>query len=180
MKVFIIGGSGLISTAVRAECLAQGHEVVLFNRGLSPLRGPRPARLIQGDRNDEAALRAALRAERPDAVLDMVAFGPGQAEALLRAADGQSPQLLVCSTVCVYGGPLTRLPADEDEPQRPVTALLAATRARWSGASWTVPAAASTAPSSAPATPRAKARRPAGCSLTTAPWTACGGACPWW
>jgi len=122
LKVFVIGGSGLISTAVRAELLERGHEVVLFNRGLSPLRGPRPARVVQGDRNDEGALRAALRAEKPDAVVDMVAFGPGQAEALLRAAEGQTPQLLVCSSVCVYGGPLTRLPATEDEPHRPVTA----------------------------------------------------------
>jgi nucleoside-diphosphate-sugar epimerase len=122
LKVFVIGGSGLISSAVRAEFLERGHEVVLFNRGLSPLRGPRPSRVIHGDRNDETALRAALRAEKPDAVVDMVAFGPAQAEALLRAAEGQTPQLLVCSTVCVYGGPLTRLPATEDEPHRPVTA----------------------------------------------------------
>jgi nucleoside-diphosphate-sugar epimerase len=122
LKVLIIGGSGLISTAVRVECMDRGHEVVLFNRGRSPLRGPAPDRVILGDRNDEAALRRAVRAERPDAVVDMVAFGLGQAEALLRAVDGQTPQLLVCSSVCVYGGPLTRLPASEEEPHRPVTA----------------------------------------------------------
>lgn len=120
MKVFIIGGSGLISTAITRRLLERGDSVTLFNRGLSPLRGPRPQRLLRGDRNDEPALRAALKAERPDAVIDMVAFAPSQAEALLRAADGCVAQLLVCSTVCAYGGPATRLPITEDEPLRPV------------------------------------------------------------
>ena len=120
MKVFIIGGSGLISTAITRQLVERGDRVTLFNRGHSPLRGPQPARIVLGDRNDEAALRAALQADRPDAVIDMVAFAPGQGEALLRATEGQTPQLVLCSTVCVYGGPATRLPITEAEPLRPV------------------------------------------------------------
>lgn len=120
MKVFIIGGSGLISTAITRQLVERGDRVTLFNRGQSPLRGPQPAQVIHGDRNDEASLRAALTAQRPDAVIDMVAFAPAQAEALLRAADGCTPQVVACSTVCVYGGPATRLPITEAEPLRPV------------------------------------------------------------
>lgn len=120
MKVFIIGGSGLISTAIVDALAQRGDEIVLFNRGQTERRGSRAGRVIVGDRNDEPALRAALSAERPDAVIDMVSFAPAQTEALLRAADGVTPQVLLCSTVCVYGGPLTRLPATEDEPHRPV------------------------------------------------------------
>ena len=40
---------------------------------------------------------------------------------MLRAFTGRTKQLVVCSTVCVYGGPMTRLPATDDEPHRPVT-----------------------------------------------------------
>jgi nucleoside-diphosphate-sugar epimerase len=120
MKVFIIGGTGLISTAIREHLALRGDSVVLFNRGMSPLRGPAPERLLQGDRNDEPALSEALRREKPDAVIDMVAYAPDQARALLRACEGQTPQVLVCSTVCVYGGPMTKLPATDDEPHRPV------------------------------------------------------------
>jgi nucleoside-diphosphate-sugar epimerase len=50
----------------------------------------------------------------------MVAFHPDNALSLLRAFQGRAKHLVVCSTVCVYGGPLTRLPADVDEPHRPV------------------------------------------------------------
>jgi nucleoside-diphosphate-sugar epimerase len=120
LKVFIIGGSGLISTAITRQLVERGDRVTLFNRGQSPLRGPKPAQVVRGDRNDEAALRAAVAAERPDAVIDMVAFAPAQGEALLRATDGLTPQLVLCSTVCAYGGPATRLPITEAEPLRPV------------------------------------------------------------
>lgn len=120
MKVLIIGGSGLISTAITEQLLARGDDVVLFNRGQSALRTIRKPRQIVGDRNDAAALGEALRREKPDAVIDMMAFAPSQAVALLKACEGQTPQVLVCSTVCVYGGPLTRLPATDDEPHRPV------------------------------------------------------------
>jgi nucleoside-diphosphate-sugar epimerase len=120
MKVFIIGGTGLISSAISAQLCARGDDVVLFNRGLSRNRVGASLRHIAGDRNDEAALGAALARELPDAVIDMMAFSPAQAEALVRACDGRTPQLLVCSSVCVYGGPLTKLPADDDEPHRSV------------------------------------------------------------
>jgi len=54
-------------------------------------------------------------------VIDMVAFAPDNAGSLLRAFTGRAQHLVVCSSVCVYGGPLTRLPATDDEPHRPVT-----------------------------------------------------------
>ena len=120
MKALIIGGSGLISTAITQLLVERGDEVSLFNRGLSPLRGLAPARVVIGDRNDEAALGSALKRVKPDAVIDMMAFAPSQAEALLRASAGHTAQLVFCSSVCVYGGPLTQLPATDDEPHRPV------------------------------------------------------------
>lgn len=120
MKILLIGGSGLISTAIREHLVARGDTLVLFNRGRSPQRGAPASRVILGERDDEAALTAALRAELPDAVIDMLAFSPAQAQALLGACEGRCPQLLVCSSVCVYGGPLSKVPADEGEPHRPV------------------------------------------------------------
>lgn len=119
MKVLILGGTGLISTSISEQLVSRGDDVVLFNRGVSKNRVMGKTRVLQGDRNDETALTAALKNEKPDAVIDMVAFAPSQAEALLRACDGNTPQVLMCSTVCVYGGPLTKLPADDNEPHRP-------------------------------------------------------------
>jgi nucleoside-diphosphate-sugar epimerase len=55
-----------------------------------------------------------------DAVIDMVEYAPGNAESVVRAFWGRVKHVVVCSTVCVYGGPLTKLPADDSEPHRPV------------------------------------------------------------
>ncbi|MGH7442277.1 MAG: NAD-dependent epimerase/dehydratase family protein, partial [bacterium] len=99
MKVFIIGGTGLISTAIRERLFQRGDRVVVFNRGISSLRGTPPSESIRGDRNDEAALTRVLARELPDVVMDMVAFTPEHAHAVVRACDGRTPQVVVCSTV---------------------------------------------------------------------------------
>ncbi len=127
MRVLIIGGTGLISTAIVDHLVARGDDVTIFNRGVTGVRfaGADRVRVLRGDRHDFAAFETqmhdATARHRFDAVIDMVAFQPAEAESLLRAFSGRVKQLVVCSTVCVYGGPMTRVPADDDEPHRPVT-----------------------------------------------------------
>jgi len=127
MHVLIIGGTGLISTSIVDQLLARGDEVTLFNRGQTEARLADPGRVrhLRGDRRDFTAFEGQMQAEaargRFDAVIDMVAFAPAEAESLLRAFAGRTKQIVVCSTVCVYGGPMTKLPASDDEPHRPVT-----------------------------------------------------------
>ncbi|HET6149459.1 MAG TPA: NAD-dependent epimerase/dehydratase family protein [Polyangia bacterium] len=123
MRVLIIGGTGLISTAIVEQLLERGDEVTLFNRGLSEIRfaGADRVRILRGDRRDFAAFEAEMARHTFDSVIDMVAFAPAEADSLLRAFTGRARQIVVCSTVCVYGGPMTRLPASDDEPHRPVT-----------------------------------------------------------
>jgi nucleoside-diphosphate-sugar epimerase len=123
MRVLIIGGTGLISTAIVEQLLERGDDVTLFNRGLSETRfaGADRVRTLHGDRRDFAAFEAEMARHTFDAVIDMVAFAPAEADSLLRAFTGRVRQIIVCSTVCVYGGPMTRLPATDDEAHRPVT-----------------------------------------------------------
>jgi len=121
MNVLILGGTGLISTAIVDQLVARGDEVVLFNRGKTPRRIPASVPVIHGDRWDYPAFEAEMAKHRFDAVIDMVAFAPENAGSLLRAFTGRVRHLVLCSTVCVYGGPMTRLPASDDEPHRPVT-----------------------------------------------------------
>ncbi|HVZ80428.1 MAG TPA: NAD-dependent epimerase/dehydratase family protein [bacterium] len=120
MKVLLIGGTGVISTSIVDQLLQRGDEVTLFNRGVSPRRFSGEVRQIQGSRWDYPAFEAEMARHRFDAVIDMVAFAPENAYSLLRAFTGRVQHLVVCSTVCVYGGPMTRLPATDDEPHRPV------------------------------------------------------------
>ncbi len=113
MKVLIIGGTGLISTSITKQLIERGDTVVLYNRGITPAREISAFRTIVGDRNDEKTLSEAINAEKPDAIIDMVAFDPAQAEMLVRVANGKSPQIVACSTVGVYRMPLLDIPASE-------------------------------------------------------------------
>jgi nucleoside-diphosphate-sugar epimerase len=120
MKVLLIGGTGLISTAIVDQLVARGDEVTVFNRGVSEWRIPKSVKAIHGSRWDYPAFEKEMAQHTFDAVIDMVAFAPENADSLLRAFTGRAKHLVVCSTVCVYGGPLTKLPATDEEPHRPV------------------------------------------------------------
>ena len=44
MKVLIIGGTGLISTAIVNQLVERGDEVTVYNRGMTPWRIPKLSR----------------------------------------------------------------------------------------------------------------------------------------
>lgn len=120
MKILILGGTGLISTAIVHQLVERGDDVTIYNRGITPWRIPKTVKEIKGNRWDYPAFEAQMRDASFDVVIDMVAFAPENAESVLRAFTGKVKQIVVCSTVCVYGGPMTQLPATDDEPHRPV------------------------------------------------------------
>jgi nucleoside-diphosphate-sugar epimerase len=69
MKILVMGGTRFMGVALTKNLVAQGHEVVLFNRGNKPA----PAegiRVIKGDRTDAEQLKAQLGGEQFDAVFD--------------------------------------------------------------------------------------------------------------
>ncbi len=82
MRILVIGGTGLISSAFARECEDRGDDLTLITRGLHSSGGsPASAKLIHADATDADALRSALqgarlRRERWDAVVQFVAFTP--------------------------------------------------------------------------------------------------------
>ncbi len=120
MKILIIGGTGLISTAITKQLLERGDDVTLFNRGKSEARIPEGAKIIRGDRKQYAEFEKQMAdAGDFDCVMDMVGFVPEDAESVIRAFKGRIGQFIFCSTVCVYGGPASRYPIREDETRTP-------------------------------------------------------------
>lgn len=116
MDVLIIGGTGLISTAISRQLLDAGHSVTLYNRGKTASRIPGGAKHITGDRKDFAAFEKQFEDARYDVVVDMVAFQPEDTESAIRAFKGKTGQFIHCSTVCVYSGPPEQIPTTETEP----------------------------------------------------------------
>src|SRR5690348_6444373 len=88
MKVLLIGGTGVISTSIVDQLLQRGDEVTLFNRGTTPRRFSGPVRQLLGSRWDYPAFEAEMAQHSFDAVIDMVAFAPENADSLLRAFTG--------------------------------------------------------------------------------------------
>ena len=74
MKVLIIGGTGNISRGIVAALLQRNHEVVMFNRGQHPDAPPPDIQVIHGDRQDRDNFENKMRAERFDAVIDMISY----------------------------------------------------------------------------------------------------------
>jgi len=117
MKILIIGGTGLISSAITQFLVERGDAVTLFNRGQSPLPTPGAVRVIHGDHTRHADFENQLAAAgRFDVVMDMVGYAPADGESLVRACAGQVGQLIFCSTVDVYRKPAFRYPVLESEP----------------------------------------------------------------
>ncbi len=52
MKILIVGGTGLISTAITRELYARREEVILHNRGRNATDVPDGVRRLHGDRTD--------------------------------------------------------------------------------------------------------------------------------
>ncbi len=120
MRILVIGGTGLISTAAVNAMLRRGHEVVVLNRGRTESRVEGEVRHLLGDRHDTTWFKTAIRSVEPEAVVDAIAFTPEEMRATIEAMPGRDGHLIFISTVCVYG-PLSKVPADEDEPHTPVS-----------------------------------------------------------
>jgi nucleoside-diphosphate-sugar epimerase len=103
MKIFIIGGTGNISTPLTKSLLAQGHELTLFKRATEVPQWLRPARIITGDRTQRQDFSAKLSGLGPfDCVVDMICYEPEDARCDVELFKGRTKQFLFCSTVDIY------------------------------------------------------------------------------
>ena len=111
MRVLIIGGTGLISTAITRTLIARGDDVTLYNRGQTDADIPEGYDTIIGNRKDYAAFETEMaEAGGFDAVIDMIGFVPADVESAVRAFRGNIRQFIFCSTVDVYTKPAAHYP----------------------------------------------------------------------
>jgi nucleoside-diphosphate-sugar epimerase len=97
----MIGGTRFLGYAIARRLLDAGHRVTIFSRGRSPLF-PEGASAIHGDRSDHEAFRRALRGQRYDVVIDMMAFDEADSLAAVDAFDGVVGHFIHISTAAVY------------------------------------------------------------------------------
>lgn len=123
MRVLVVGGTGLISTATVRELVARRDDVALFNRG-ETAAAPPGVHHLAGDRTHLPAFERRLTDAGPfDAVIDMVGFLPAEAESAVRAFRGRTAHYVFCSTVDVSTKPAARYPITEEAERRPSPAF---------------------------------------------------------
>lgn len=119
MDILVIGGTGLISTAIVQQLLDRGDSVTVFNRGVTPSRVRGSLEVLAGNRWEPGSLENAVSGRTWDAVIDMAAFAPANGTQLVHTFQGRVGQIVLCSTCCVYGGPASELPLRETSPRSP-------------------------------------------------------------
>ena len=114
MKILILGGTGVISRAIVAAALERGFEVTSVNRGSRKIGFEDRLRTITADRRDAAAFAAALRDERPDVVIDMIAFTAEEARQTVEMFRDRAAQIIITSSIAAYNRPYNSMPISED------------------------------------------------------------------
>jgi nucleoside-diphosphate-sugar epimerase len=116
MKVLLIGGTGLISTAITRTLVERGDDVTHFNRGQNS--APANVQTIQGDRTKHATFEQQMQqAGTFDCVIDMVGYTPQDARSAVRAFAGRTGHYVFCSTVDVYDKDEATYPQRESAPR---------------------------------------------------------------
>ncbi|MFG2636756.1 NAD-dependent epimerase/dehydratase family protein [Streptomyces sp. NPDC048362] len=108
-KICVIGGSRYFGKLLPGRLQAAGHQVTVINRGSTP--PPVGVEHLVVDRNDEAALTAALDARTFDVVVDQICYTPVQAAIAVRAFAGRTRRYVMTSTIEVYDPATAALPA---------------------------------------------------------------------
>lgn len=120
MKVLVIGGTGLISSAIVRLLVERGDDVTVYNRGKRDCELPAGVKRIVGDRSNFNQFERDIgQAGIFDCVIDMVCYRPEEASCAVRTFRRRVGQYIFCSTVDVYTKPARRYPIREDAERRP-------------------------------------------------------------
>lgn len=121
MKALVLGGSVFVGRRLVEMLAAQGHEVVVLNRGRTPATYAEGVRLAKADRTDADSMRSALGGASWDAIFDVSGFvmaaGGSDVDALIDLVDGRVGHYVYVSSIMAYDQSLIgTAPWTEDLP----------------------------------------------------------------
>ncbi|KAB1187617.1 MULTISPECIES: NAD-dependent epimerase/dehydratase family protein [Haloferax] len=119
MKVFVIGGTGLLGRAIVRRLVDAGHDVTSFQRGETDGVLPDAVTRVTGDREDGDALHAAIHDADPSVVVDLACFDAATARAAVERCADVVDRYVFCSTIDVYHRPPPKNPVTESSPRNP-------------------------------------------------------------
>ena len=102
MNILIIGGTLNMGHLLALALLEGGHQVTVFNRGMTADHLPEAVKRIHGDRTVRVDLAAALHGADYDIVVDMVLYTGEEAEAVVDLLAGRVQHYIFVSSGQVY------------------------------------------------------------------------------
>lgn len=112
-RILVLGGTKFVGRAVVELALAAGHEVTLFNRGVTNPELFPEAEKLRGDRREDLG---SLSDRSFDAVVDVAAYEPDVVRRSVEVLSGRVGRYVFVSTVSVYAAHDTRAAQEPDSP----------------------------------------------------------------
>lgn len=100
MNVLIIGGTGVLSSAVTAEAICKGIAVTMINRGNRQI--PEGVEFIKADKDDLQTIAKALEGRTFDGVMDYLCYTDAQTDKSARFYMKYTKQYFYISSCAVY------------------------------------------------------------------------------
>ena len=117
-KALLIGGTGIISTAItRLLASTAEWEVYILNRGQRPdITLPANVKILTAEVHDEAAVSELIAGLHFDTVADFITFVPAQLESRYRLFANKCKQYMFISSASAYQKPLSDYRVNEATP----------------------------------------------------------------
>lgn len=100
MNILIVGGTGVLSSAVTAEALKRGIAVTMINRGRRTI--PEGVELIKADMNDHKLIKEKLAGRQFDAVMDFLCYTDNATKRSVELYSDFTKQYFFISSCAVY------------------------------------------------------------------------------
>jgi 2'-hydroxyisoflavone reductase len=127
MKVLVIGGTSFVGRAISWSAWHHGHDIAVFNRGITSTDLPETIERLHGDRQSDLS---ALAGRTFDVTIDVTAYRPSDVERLALALDGRGGHYIQISSISAYEDPATSGATEESaslwpegsvDPESPMT-----------------------------------------------------------
>src|ERR1700722_13536666 len=105
MKLLLIGGTGIISTACVRLAAQRGLDVFVLNRGLTKNPLPEGVTVLRADVHDESAVASALGDHQFDVIANFMAFTTEDVERDIRMFRNRTRQYIFISSASAYQAP---------------------------------------------------------------------------
>ena len=116
-RILVLGGTSFLGRAIVERALSDGHEVTLFNRGVTNPGLYPEAEHLKGDRSSDLS---ALEGRAFDLVIDVACYDPADAARSVSCLKDSTGRYVFVSTVSVYERHDTVEAQKEDAPVLPV------------------------------------------------------------